>query len=917
MTHNSDINRPDNNNLVGWLVKALPWIAAPIIFFMVCDHFFAPQFEGKTRNPGDIVQYEGMARDIKEHREATGEDPQWTGSMFSGMPAYLIDMEHPTQDVKQTIGQSVKIFDEPMNIIFFAMVLMMVAMVLMGVNPWIGIIAGLAYGLSTYFFLIIDAGHITKAWAMVYAPPLVGAVWYTLRKNMWVGGVLAALFGSLELGANHYQITYYFLLVCATLWLSEMWFTYRDKAWSSFGKRTAILAVAALLAGASNFSPLWYAVSHQKHTVRGANDENKSEEEAREEKIDWNTEWSYGKAESFNMFVPSYMGASPLDERHVDEVDEILASDDANKFFYNRALDYANKKMASMTPEQIHQRAIDDIKSYYESQYNVTLTTEEIESVITAEDLDYYHNAAKQSLYKSLFQEGNEEVNLPIYRATSGLYWGEQPFTVGPTYLGTVVIFLAVLGIIITSGRNRWWLLAITIFTILLAWGKNMMWFYELMFDILPGYSSYRTVSMALVVVEWSAVVLAAYALMALWRSELSARRLAISILSAAGISFLIVILMGATTDYGMSQLDAIAETWWGAQVRDILYEARRDAFMADAWRTVVYVSLAAAALLIYVWFKNREHKNEYITKALPYAMLLLVGGLMVHDLAKVNDRYFKEEQWQEEQDVAITPTAADRAILKDKELGFRVFDITSIGTTRASYFHRSVDGYHGAKLGRYNDVLKTYITYVDEDGYLKSYPEVLAMLNVKYLIEGGRTEDAIQNPAYGAAWFVEGAKRVASAKEAFEAIGSEELGRYAIVEPSAPELAKSYDTSGSINLVEYAPNYLKYEYDTPAEALAVFSEIYYEDGWTAYIDGKEADYFTVDYILRGMELPAGKHTVEWRFRAPNWGMATAITGIGSWLILIALVLLVTAPLSRRYLLPHIKEWYNNTKNKR
>ena len=192
---------------IAWIIKALPWIAAPIIFFMVCNHFFAPQFEDKTLQQGDIVQYEGMSHDIKEHREATGEDPQWTGNMFSGMPAYLIDMEYPTQDVKQSVGQTVKIFDEPMGIIFFAMMLMMVAMVLMGMNPWIGIIAGLAYGLSTYFFLIIDAGHITKAWAMVYAPPLVGAVWYTLRKNMWVGGVLAALFGSLELGANHPQIT--------------------------------------------------------------------------------------------------------------------------------------------------------------------------------------------------------------------------------------------------------------------------------------------------------------------------------------------------------------------------------------------------------------------------------------------------------------------------------------------------------------------------------------------------------------------------------------------------------------------------------------------------------------------------------------------------------------------------------------
>lgn len=914
MAHDSNTNMFTTEWCVGWLVRLLPWIAAPLIFFLVCNHFFAPQFEDKTRNPDDIVQYEGMSRDIKEHRQATGEDPQWTGSMFSGMPAYLIDMEHPTQDVKQTIGKSVKIFDEPMNIIFFAMVLMMVAVVLMGINPWIGIIAGLAYGLSTYFFLIIDAGHITKAWAMVYAPPLVGAVWYTLRKNMWAGGVLAALFGSLELGANHPQVTYYFLLVCATLWLSEMWFTYRGKAWRSFGKRTAILVVAALLAGASNFSPLWYAASHQKHTVRGASADGKSAEEARQDKIDWNTQWSYGKAESFNMLVPNYMGAMPFEELNIEASENLLYSDDAQRFFGDRALDYANKRIESVPVEQIHTMAIANMVELFEGEFKHPFTAEDIEYMIQSnEDIHEFYteecNAIYNKMYEELYSEGYNRLNIPIYTVGSSVYWGDQPFTAGPTYLGAVVVFLAILGIILTTGRNRWWLLAITIFAIFLAWGKNMMWFYELMFDFLPGYSAYRTVSMALVVVEWSAVVLAAYALMALWRSQLTLRRLVISILSAFGVVLLMTIIMGAITDYGAAKMGAAADTWWGAQIIDINNEIRHDIFMDDAMRTLLYVALTAALLMAYLWFEKRNFQDVIIAKALPYVMLFGVGLLMTHDLVKVNERYFKEETWQEKQDVAITPTAADRAILNDKELGFRVFDYTAPKTSHASYFHRSVDGYHGAKLGRYDDVLNTYI--------YKGNPNVLAMLNVKYLITGSNATDAELNTAYGAAWFAEGAKRMESSREAFEAIGYEDLGRYAIVEPSAPTLDESYDTSGSINLVEYAPNYLKYEYNTTAEALAIFSEVYYKDGWTAYIDGTEANYFTVDYILRGMELPAGKHTVEWRFRAPNWGVATAITGIGSWLILIALLLLITAPLSRRYVLPHIKEWYNNRKVKR
>ena len=894
---------------IAWIIKALPWIAAPLIFFMVCNHFFAPQFDNKSLQQGDIVQYEGMSHDIKEHREATGEDPQWTGNMFSGMPAYLIDMEHPTQDVKQTIGQSVKIFDEPMGIIFFAMVLMMVAIVLMGMNPWIGIIAGLAYGLSTYFFLIIDAGHITKAWAMVYAPPLVGAVWYTLRKNMWVGGVLAALFGSLELGANHPQITYYFLLVCAALWLSEMWFTYRDKAWRSFGKRTAILAVAALLAGASNFAPLWYAASHQKHTVRGASDDNKSEEEAREEKIDWNTEWSYGKAESFNMLVPNYMGALPMEELAIDEVGEILEDRSVQEALYVRADEYAMERLDNISDEQLHKEVMEQLYESY-SLYYPEITMEDIEYIVAndpemGKEYNNLYNSTIQQHYDRLFNEGNEELNKPVYDAMSH-YWGEQPFTAGPTYLGVVVVMLAILGVILTTGRNRWWLLAITIFAILLAWGKNMMWFYELMFDILPGYSSYRTVSMALVVVEWSVVVMAAYALMALWRSEISLRRLMWSILSATGIVFMLIIIMGAMTDYGASNLDSVADTWWGAQIQEIAKEHRREVFMKDAWRAALYVSLTAIALLGYAWFKNQDLKHEMVRKALPYAMIFIVGYLMVSDLSDVNDRYFGEDKWQEKREITITPSKADKEILKDKELGFRVFDLDHAGSAHASNFHRSVDGYHGAKLGRYNEVLGEYIYGTNIN--------VLEMLNVKYIIDRG---EVIPLNSYGAAWLVESPKEVDTPKEAFEAIGTTDLTKYAVVEPSAPKLKDSYDTSGSIALVEYAPNYLKYEYDSAEEALVVFSEIYYEDGWTAYIDGEEADYFTVDYILRGMELPAGKHTIEWRFRAPNWGMATAITGIGSWLILIALVLLATAPLSKRYIAPHIVSWYKEKRLKR
>jgi hypothetical protein len=291
-------------SLKWWIDKALPWVVGIAIFWAVSATLFAPQFEGKSLGQGDIAQYAGMSADIRNHREATGQDPQWTGGMFSGMPAYLIDVEYPTQSVKQGASGVAKLFGDPMNMILFAMIFMMVAVVLMGVNPWIGIIAGLAYGLSTYFFLIIDAGHITKMWALVYAPPLVGAVWYALRKNMWVGSALAALFGSLELGANHPQITYYFLFACIALWISEFVCSIIAKRLKKYLLATAMLAVAALLAVGSNFAPLYYTLEHKDATSRGGS-EVVDEEAARQQKIQYNTMWSYGKAESFNMLVPN------------------------------------------------------------------------------------------------------------------------------------------------------------------------------------------------------------------------------------------------------------------------------------------------------------------------------------------------------------------------------------------------------------------------------------------------------------------------------------------------------------------------------------------------------------------------------------------------------------------------------------
>ena len=834
-----------------WVKHILPWVVGIAIFVAVGLVFYAPQFDGKSLGQGDIAQYAGMSQDIKAHREATGEDPQWTGNMFSGMPAYLIDVEYPTQDVKQTVGSVVKVLDGPMNMTLFAMVLMMVAVVLMGVNPWIGIIAGLAYGLSTYFFLIIDAGHITKMWALVYAPPLVASVWYALRKNAWLGALLAALFGSLELGANHPQITYYFLLACVALWLSELWYAYREKALKAFGRATALLAIAALLAAGSNFSPLWYTFKHQKYTTRGVT-EAVAEEDARDAKIAYNTAWSYGKLESFNMLVPSYMGAWSYD--YSEEVLAILQSRGVQEALLDRALSEA-------------------VVIY--SDYFPGITKQDIEEAIQAGD---------EELLSLIYALADRD-SASLVRYASN-YWGDQPFTAGPTYLGAAAILLALLGLMLMSARDRWWIVATMLFTLLLAWGGNAMRFYELMYDILPGYKNFRTVSMALVVLEWAVPLLAAVALWQLWRSELGAKQVTKYVGIALGVVVVMMVAMVALADYGVAEINSeLGNAWWVEQLKEAALTARRDAMLDDMWRSLLNVVLVAGGVVAFAYVREKQTMRHRCWAMC--GVVAFIGLVVTFDLVGVGERYLGEDKWYDMSPTAIQPTAANREILQDTDLGYRVFDLDNYGSATAAYFHRSVDGYHGAKLGRYQEVMERYIAEENQNG------AVLAMLNTRYVISGDSVvtlADAYGCEPLGAAWFVEGVYEQPTAEKELEALAYVDLGAKAVVAKGADRFAPNYDATGSIALKEYAPNYLKYEYSAPAEALAVFSEIYFADGWKAYIDGVEAQYFVADYVLRGMTLPEGEHVVEWKFRAPGWGVATLITGICSWLILLGVV---------------------------
>ncbi len=809
------------------LRRLAPYAAALAIFYAVSAYCFAPQFEGKVLPQHDIEQYDGMWSDIRQMREATGEDAQWTGGMFGGMPAYLINVKYPSQIVKNTVGNIVKAVKTPAGFIFFAMTAMWIMMLMFGLSPWAGIVPALAYGLSTYFFLIIGAGHVTKMWALVYAPLMMGGAYVTLRGRMWVGGVLTALFTSLEIGANHPQITYYFLLAMAAFWVSELVFAVRGHHLRDFWKRTGILVAAGILAVGSNFAPLWYTSQHSGDTIRGGS-EIAEESAGNGLDLQYATAWSYGIGESWNMLIPDFAGRDSASSFRTDgPVGDALS-------------DVGLRQAAAQLPT----------------------------------------------------------------------YWGEQPYTAGPTYLGAAAIFLALLGLMLTENRNRWWIAAVMLLMLLLAWGRNFMGLTEFCFKYLPFYNKFRTVSTTLVVLEWAVPLLAGAALWKMWKADDDTRRkmwrpIAWAAGITGGICLLFAVAGSSMFNFGRTASeDMMIEQFYymlknsgaeeyishgvheqlGVKVAAAMVEERAAMMSADAWRSFIFIALAAAAAVL---FALRKINRGALTGAL--AVIVLA------DMVPVDMRFMPRDRFVAESRHTVKPTKADLEIMQDKDPGYRVLNLTvsPFNDATTSYFHRSVGGYHGAKLSRYQDIIDRYLSQGDES--------VLDMLNTRYVInpDGSVTR---RESANGAAWFVDGLVPASDAREEIDMLARIDNRNTAVISSEDKGKLQEYGTfgDGEITLAEYRPNYLRYEYTADGDAFAVFSEIFYDKGWKAYIDGSEAPYCRVDYLLRGMRLPAGKHTVEWKFRAPAWGATSAVTATFSLIILAGVVTLIILAIVRK-----------------
>lgn len=792
--------------------KALPHLIVLVSFLLVTLAYFSPIIEGKQIKQQDVLNYKGMAKEIMDHREKAGEEPLWTNSMFSGMPAYQISVLYPSNLIqKVNIAIKTWILPHPVSIIFMCFAGFYLLLILLGLEPLLAALGAFAFGLSSYLLIIIEAGHNPKGYAIAYMAPVIGGILLTYRGKYLFGAAITAFFLSLHIDSNHLQITYYLLLMVIFLGVYLFVTAYKEKTLPNFFKASAILVGAALLAVAPNLTNLVLTSEYGKYSTRGRSDLSidASNQTSGLDK-DYATQWSYGVGETFTLMIPNFHGGAS--------------------------------------------GAIGDNKS-----------------------------ALK-----------NVDPQFRQYIANVDSYWGNQPFTSGPVYVGAIICFLFVLGLLIVKDKIKWWVLAITILSITLSWGRNFMPLTSFFMDYVPGYNKFRAVSMTLVIAEFAIPFLAVLALKEILLNpsliKIERKKFAIALGSTAGLCLLFLIMPGAFMDFFkdgeyQDMLGQLKQANFPDDQASVflsgMEEARKSIFTADASRSLIFILIGATLIWLYSLAK--------ISKS---AFLVVLGIFILFDLWTVDKRYLNSEDFvaKGRMEKAFEPTQANLAILEDKDPNFRVmnFTVSPFQDASTSYFHKSIGGYHGAKLKRYQELFDFHLS--------KQNMKVYNMLNTKYFIVPGQDKQPTpqQNrEALGNAWFVSDFKIVANADSEIAALNNFDPASTVIIDKKFAAhingLKGGADSASSIKLLSYEPNHLVYESNSAAEGLAVFSEIYYDKGWNAYVDGAKKDYIRVNYVLRGMRIPAGKHKVEFKFEPQFYYTGEKISLASSILLIISL----------------------------
>ena len=814
------------------LKRMIPDIVAVVVFAVISFVYFCPAVtEGRILSQHDSVAGIGAGQESKEYMERTGERTRWTNSIFGGMPTYQMSPSYESTDLLKGIENLYHLY-LPTYVWYVFVMLLGFYILLRAFNfkVWMASLGAIIWAFSSYFFIIIAAGHIWKFITLAYIPPTIAGMVLCYRGRCLAGGLLTAFFVALQIMSNHVQMSYYFLFVMLFMAIAYGVKAFQENALANYLKRTGVLVVAGLLGVCVNLSNLYHTYEYSKESMRGKSElikENSDNQTDSGLERDYITQWSYGIGETFSLLVPNVKGG----------VSVPLAANE-------KAMEKANP------------------------------------------------------MYGSIYSQ-------------LGQYWGEQPGTSGPVYVGAFVMFLFILGLFVVKGPMKWALLAATILSILLSWGKNFMGFTDFFIDYVPMYNKFRAVSSILVIAEFTIPLLAMLALKEVVSSPnlIKERKkdFLISFALTGGLALLFAVMPKVffpsyVSSMEMNALRSIPADQLVPLLAN-LEEVRMSLFTSDAWRSFFVIVVGAGLVWMYVMGRLKQ-----VPMVASLALLCLV------DMWDVNKRYLYDEQFVEKQiqTQGFQQTETDKMILEDQSLDYRVLNLASntFNENNTAYWHKSIGGYHAAKLRRYQEMIEEHISgemkglyqaVADAGGDMEKldaseFP-VLNMLNTKYFIfplQGGQTVP-LENPhTLGNAWFVDEVKYVGNANEEIEAIHGLEPSQVAVVDKKFESVVKSVpsDSTATIELVAYEPNYLKYEVNSEKGGTVVFSEIYYP-GWQSTVDGEEVPHGRADYILRAMNVPAGKHVVEFRFDPKSLHLTETIAFVALGLLALWAAVLV------------------------
>ena len=786
-----------------------PYLISIIIFAFVAVAYFSPVLQGKKIQQSDITQFIGSSKEIKDFRKENNEEPYWTNTSFGGMPSYAVSTYYPNDFIKK-VDKILRFLPHPADYLFLYFLSFFVLLLVLKVDWKLAVVGSLGFGLSTYLIIILGVGHNAKAHAIAYMPLVLAGILLVFQHKYLLGFVLTALAMSLEISASHVQMTYYLLFLVLIFGVVQFIDSIKNKEIPHFAKSIGVLVVAVTIAVGTNATSLLAMKEYSEHSTRSKseltiNPDGSIKSATTGLSKDYITEYSYGKAETFNLFIPRFMGGT----RHENVEDGEL-----------------------------------------------------------------------QIFLQDAVSKGLNPKDANYVMQISSMYWGEQPIVAAPAYIGVLFIFLFVLALFLVEKKLRNWLLAATLFSILLSWGKNLSFVTDFFIDYVPLYNKFRAVSSIQVIAELAIPLLGILGLKALFSSknsiELKLKALKWSTIIVGGLALFFTI--GGT---GLFTFETAMDLQIDEQIAgylDAITSDRKTLFINDSLRSFIFVVLFSGT--IWLFLKEKIAKN---------ILLIIFGVLVLFDLVNVDKRYVDNDFFVSARkvDKPFVASEIDKEILKDKGI-YRVADFTKniMADGATSYFHKSIGGYHAAKPRRYQELYDFHLE--------KNNIEVLNMLNTKYLIfEDGSQREAVQQnfDANGNAWFVNSLKVVNTVNEEIIALDSLNTKKEAVVNSKqlSDDFSTSYpiDSSAIIELTAYKANEIIYKSVTTKNQFAVFSEMYYKNGWNAYIDGELKPHYCVNYVLRGIEIPKGEHSIEFKFEPTVIKRGNTITLISYLLLLI------------------------------